>query len=66
MIEKLQSEKTVYLTENSYQVEMVSGNSKHLSSNDNDKIVLDNGKSFIKSTQKVFPQSFYDWINSMN
>jgi hypothetical protein len=54
---------TLFKSDNEYHLEMVSGNTKHVISQDENLIQLDNGKSFVKTVQNVFPSEFTDWVS---
>lgn len=55
--------KTLFKTDNLYQIEILKGNVKHKFKRDEIKIELENGKKFEKSLQSVFPIEFTEWIS---
>jgi hypothetical protein len=65
MHDKNVSDKTLYKTDNAYQIEMINNQAKHVLSADDDLIKLDNGKSFQKSLQEVYPADFTAWVSGI-
>jgi hypothetical protein len=65
MHEKKVSDNTLYKTENAYQIEMINNQTKHVPTGDDNLIKLDNGKSFQKSLQEVYPADFTAWVSGI-
>lgn len=65
MHEKNLSDKTLLINNEPYTNEIISGNSKHVFKKDKTKIYLDNGKTFIKMYQEVYPAEFTAWLNGV-
>ena len=63
LAKKNATEMTVFQTQQAYTNQMLKGQSKHVYSNDPNKIVLENGKTFSKSLQKGYPSEFTNWID---
>ncbi len=59
------TDKTLFKTENQYQIEMMNNQAQHITSQDDNLILLDNGKSFSKSLQTVYPAEFTAWISGI-
>lgn len=57
--------KTLFQTDNQYQMELLQGNVRHkYAANNETKIELENGKQFEKSLQSVFPLEFTNCISN--
>lgn len=65
MLEKNLSDKTLLNNNEPYTNEIISGNSKHVFNKDKNKIYLDNGKTFNKMYQVIYPAEFTAWLNGI-
>lgn len=63
--DKQLSEKTLLKTDQVYTNEIIGGNSQQIFNNDKTKIYLENGKTFTKSYQEVYPAEFTAWLNGV-
>ncbi|CAF0950950.1 unnamed protein product [Brachionus calyciflorus] len=63
MEDKNVTEKSLMKIEDSYTNEMLAGNDKQIFTKDKEKIYLENGKTFTKSYQTVYPEEFTVWLN---
>ncbi|RNA40142.1 hypothetical protein BpHYR1_000486 [Brachionus plicatilis] len=65
MHEKNLSDNTLLKTGQPYTNEILGGNSKHIFSKEKNKIYLENGKTFTKMYQCVYPAEFTAWLNGV-